>query len=167
MRKTAVAAVVAAFAVLPVVASADDKDKVPNLVGTWEGELIGMSAGEGPGPRGANGTWEKPAMEEGKVTARVIGQQGLYFWGVREFANGYKARFMGMLSGTDSDFMGIAESGAHYWGKVNGDRMQQEIEQFISSIPDFAEVAKDRNDLVAHFGYFLSEIMRTPIKPAT
>jgi len=45
--------------------------------------------------------------------------------------------------------------------------MQQEIEQFISSIADFAEVVRDRNDLLAHFGYFLSEIMKTPIRPST
>jgi len=124
MRKAAVAAIVAAFVVLPVMASADDKDKVPNVVGTWEGELTGMSAGEGPGPRGNNGTWEKPVMEEGKVVARVTGQQGHYFWGVREFSNNYKARFMGMFNESNSEFMGIAESGAHYWGKVSDNRME-------------------------------------------
>ena len=63
-------------------------------------------------------------MEETKVTARVTGQQGHYFWGVREFGNGYKAKFMGMFSGSDTEFMGIAESGAHYWGKVGDGRMQ-------------------------------------------
>ncbi|MBV8189568.1 MAG: hypothetical protein JOY64_20200 [Alphaproteobacteria bacterium] len=124
MRKAVVAAIVAAFAVLPVTASADDKDKVPNLVGTWEGELHGMSAGKGPGPRGTDGTWEKPAMEEGKVITRVTGQQGNYFWGVREFTNGYKVNFMGMLSGPNAEVMGIAESGAHYWGKVSDNKMQ-------------------------------------------
>src|SRR5215470_10281476 len=116
MRKVVVAAVGAAVVVLPVVASADDKDKVPNVVGTWEGELHGMSVGPGPGPRGTEGTWEKPVVEEGKVVARVTGQQGNYFWGVREFANGYKAKFMGMFSGPGAEVMGIAESGAHYWG---------------------------------------------------
>lgn len=45
--------------------------------------------------------------------------------------------------------------------------MKREIEQFISSIPDFSEVTRDRNDLLAHLGYFLSEVMGTSIKPAT
>jgi hypothetical protein len=124
MRKAVVAAVVAALAVLPVVASADDKDKVPDVVGTWQGELHGMSVGQGPGPRGVDGTWEKPVVEDGKVVTRVTGQQGHYFWGVREFANGYKAKFMGMFSGPNAELMGIAESGAHYWGKVSDNRMQ-------------------------------------------
>jgi len=123
MRKAALAAVVAALAVLPVAASADDK--VANVVGSWEGELHGMSVGPGPGPRGHDGTWEKPAMEQGKVIARVTGQEGHYFWGVREFANGYKVNFMAMFSGSSTEFMGMASSGAHYSGKVAADGKMQ------------------------------------------
>ena len=125
MKKAALAAVVAALMVLPLAASADDKDKVPDAVGTWEGVLHGMSAGGGgPGPISPNGSWEKPVMEDGKVTIRVTGQQGDYFWGVRDFNNGYKINFMAMFSGSGTEYMGIGDTGAHYWGKVDGGRMQ-------------------------------------------
>jgi hypothetical protein len=122
MKKAALAAVVAALMVLPVAASADDKG--PDAVGTWEGVLHGMSAGGGSGPISPNGSWEKPAMEDGKVTIRVTGQEGRYFWGERAFNNGYKVNFIAMFSGSGTEFMGIGNTGAHYWGKVDDGRMQ-------------------------------------------
>jgi len=121
-----VAAIVAAFAVVPSVAFAQE---VPNLVGTWEGTLHGMSVGAGPapGPRPEGGTWDKPVIEEAKVITRVTGQQGRYFWGEREFANGQKYKMMGMFTDGNKDFLGVVSTGhqgPHFSGTFADGKMQ-------------------------------------------
>src|SRR5258708_17025410 len=77
MRKAALAAVVAALAVLPVAASADDK--VANVVGTWEGELHRKTARQKPRHHSNAETGLYFAIKEGKVRARVSGHQSHSF----------------------------------------------------------------------------------------
>ncbi|MCA0301147.1 MAG: hypothetical protein LCH95_01980 [Proteobacteria bacterium] len=117
MNKTfAAVAVATAFGTLSSSWAADGK--VPDLTGTWMGKSLGLSVGAGRGPRPKDGTWEKPAFHEGTVTTKISKQDGRYIWGIREFDNGFKTNFIGMIDESLGGIVIISDTGAHYWGKL-------------------------------------------------